>query len=107
MQSFAINVDDCGMPPSTIFVEDTDVILPSTSQTEFSQYEMSSSMPKIVEGEAADTAIDMNNFVRDLFANDTRFLHTQKETNVDFLKINAGYKIGDGDYIGLQLQVVK
>ena len=69
MQSFAINVDE-GMPPSTIFVEDTDVILPSTSQTEFNTQccdEIIGSLPKETQ-QMSD--IDMNNFVRDLFAND-------------------------------------
>jgi len=91
MQSFAINAEDGGMPVSTIFVEDSDVIMPSTSQTGFSsQYEMGSSLARIIEGAQTDAeGIDMNNFVRDLFANDTRFLNSAgkeaTETNVSIL----------------------
>jgi hypothetical protein len=87
MQSFAINVDE-GMPPSTIFVEDTDVILPSTSQTEFNtQCEINaSSLPKDAQ-QMSD--IDMNNFVRDLFANDT-LIQRGIESNVCYF-INYFY----------------
>ena len=65
MQSFAINMGDEGMPDSTIFVEDCEVIAPSTSLLS-NQNDL----------QRQNEVINVDNFVRDIFANDTKFLQS-------------------------------
>nr|CAD2208456.1 unnamed protein product [Meloidogyne enterolobii] len=65
MQSFAINMGDEGMPDSTIFVEDCEVIAPSTSL-----------LTDQNDLQRQNEFINVDNFVRDIFANDTKFLQS-------------------------------
>uniref|UniRef100_A0A1I8BM06 non-specific serine/threonine protein kinase n=1 Tax=Meloidogyne hapla TaxID=6305 RepID=A0A1I8BM06_MELHA len=65
MQSFAINMGDEGMPDSTIFVEDSEVIAPSTSLIT-DQNDL----------QRQHDFINVNSFVKDIFANDTKFLQS-------------------------------
>jgi hypothetical protein len=72
MQSFAINMGDEGMPDSTIFVEDSEVIAPSTSLLGDQQNDL-----------LMQSDVNIDNFVRDIFANDTTFLQSAVTTEDD------------------------
>ena len=74
MQSFAITMGDEGMPDSTIFVEDSEVIAPSTSL-----------LTDQNDLQRQQDSVNIDSFVRDIFANDTKFLQsavTSNEANV-------------------------
>lgn len=88
MQSFAMNVDDGGMPDSTVFIEDSDVMLPSTSHAGSTLGELHSSSLRTcsntLENPASGT--DMGIFVKDFFDRDmrlTQLTNREAETNVN------------------------